>query len=158
MSEYMDYLKDRENDMKLVEVQYGMNMVKEPGCEDYMGSPEKVYSLLKDKLAYSDQEKFLVIHLNGKNVPMSIDVAGIGTAMKCMVDIAHVARAAVMSGCVAVILAHNHPSGVPEMSEDDVKVTKQIQKALKLFDIVVLDHVIIGKYGYQSMKTEGIIK
>lgn len=158
MGRYIDFVDKRENDIKLVEVEYGKNMIEEPTIGDRMSSPEKVYAMLKDRMAYSDQEKFLVIHMNAKNVPIFTDIAGIGTARRCSVDIAHVARVALLTGCVAVILAHNHPSGDAEMSKEDVEVTKKIQKALKLFDIAVLDHVIIGKYGYTSMKAEGIIK
>jgi DNA repair protein RadC len=58
--------------------------------------------------------------------------------------------------CVTVIFAHNHPSGDPEASEDDINLTKRLVEAGEIMGIDVLDHVIIGDSGYLSLKREGL--
>ena len=61
-----------------------------------------------------------------------------------------------MNNCVSVIFAHNHPSGDPEASEDDINLTKRLAEAGEIMGIDVLDHVIIGEQKYLSLKREGL--
>lgn len=157
MTDYMKEIMKRGSKVKLVEVAYEENAAIEPAEDDVMNNPAKVYEMLKDVMKNCDREKFVAVHVNTKMQPICVDVAGIGNASGCLTDIAHIARAALMSGCTGVILAHNHPSGNADPSEDDLKTTKKIKKALGLLDIKLLDHVIIGRHGFRSMMQDRIL-
>ena len=74
-----------------------------------------------------------------------------------MVHPREVFQPAVQYSAVAIILAHNHPSGDPEPSEDDIKITQQIIEASKIINIEILDHIIIGKNKYLSLKDKKLV-
>jgi len=81
----------------------------------------------------------------------------LGTLTTNLVHPREVFQPAVQYSAVAIILAHNHPSGDPEPSEDDIKITQQIVEASKIINIEVLDHIIIGKNKYLSLKDKKLI-
>jgi DNA repair protein RadC len=80
----------------------------------------------------------------------------VGNVNTSVIRVAEVFREAIRLNCVALIVAHNHPSGDPTPSPDDVKVTEQIVQAGKLLDIEVLDHLVIGQQRYVSLKERGL--
>jgi len=88
---------------------------------------------------------------------MGIHTVSIGTINTGIVQPREVFKAAILAGACAVILAHNHPSGDPEPSEEDRKTTDKLRKAGKLLAIEVLDHVIIGAKSYVSFSEQGWI-
>jgi DNA repair protein RadC len=79
-----------------------------------------------------------------------------GSLNSSMVRIAEIFRAAIEAPAAAIIVAHNHPSGDPSPSPEDIRVTKQIVEAGKLLDIELLDHLIIGNGRYISLKERGL--
>ena len=107
-------------------------------------SPDLVIKYLNCKLRGLDREVFSVIFLDTKHKLISYDEMFIGTLSSCSVYPREVARAALNKNAASVILAHNHPSGCIEPSQSDKTLTAQIIAALNLFDINVLDHIIIG--------------
>ena len=122
-------------------------------------SPQDVANLLMAEMAFLDQEHFRVLLLNTKNQVLSISEVYKGNVSSAVVRAAEVFQEAVRSNCPAVILAHNHPSGDPTPSPEDVQVTRQLVEAGKLLDIDVLDHVIIGQAasgGFVSLKERGL--
>jgi DNA repair protein RadC len=80
----------------------------------------------------------------------------VGDVNTSVIRVAELFREAIKLNCVALIVAHSHPSGDPTPSPDDVKVTEQIVQAGKLLDIEVLDHLVIGQQRYVSLKERGL--
>ena len=126
-------------------------------------SPESVYRACLD-IAGLAQETFQVLSVNVKNNLINRHMISLGLVDSCQVHPREVFRAAIESGAVSVIVTHNHPSGDPAPSAEDVRITKQLIEAGKLVGIPVLDHVIIGRPvvpmdpGYLSMRESGACK
>jgi DNA repair protein RadC len=118
--------------------------------------PADVAALLDD-LRHESQEHFVAIYLNSKNVILRIATLHIGTANSSIVGLREIFREAVREGAVGIIVAHNHPSGDPEPSPEDIQVTAKIVEAGKLLDIEVLDHVIIGERRWVSLKRQKLM-
>jgi len=104
----------------------------------------------------SDVEKFLTLFLDAGNKLSCINVV-IGTVNKCMPIAREICKHALLSGAVAVILVHNHPSGNLAPSPEDKKFTEETKKACALLEIKVLDHLIISEDGFFSFSEEGLI-
>ncbi|OVE75400.1 hypothetical protein BVX97_04845 [bacterium E08(2017)] len=128
-------------------------------------TPDDVARLLSDKARRLDSEVFWVIRLDTKNKLKGepIDVTR-GLLDASLVHPREVFREAVRSATSAVVLAHNHPSGDPSPSVDDIRITKQMVEAGRIVDIKVLDHVIIGAPDagggsrHVSMREDGIVR
>jgi DNA repair protein RadC len=120
-------------------------------------SPQDVASLLMPEMSPLDQEHLRVINLTSKNQVISITEIYKGNVNTSMVRPSELFREAVRENCPAIIVVHNHPSGDPEPSPDDINITQHIVEAGKLLDIDVLDHIIIGKQGHASLKERGMI-
>ncbi len=118
-------------------------------------SAKEVYSYVRSKLAGSDREKFMVLHLNTKNRVIREEIVSLGTLNSSLIHPREVFKTAVKESAHAVIFVHNHPSGDPTPSAEDHQVTRQLKDAGELLDIPVLDHVIVGVNGYYSFKEEG---
>jgi len=97
------------------------------------------------------KEHFWVIHLNGRNTVISVDLVAVGCATASLVHPREVFRRAVTLGSIAVIFSHNHPSGDPTPSPEDQRLTERLVEAGNILGIKVLDHVIVGTEGYISM-------
>ncbi len=124
-----------------------------------INSPQDVANLLSAEMALLDQEHFRVLLLNTKNQVVGVSEVYKGNVSSAMVRPGEVFQEAVRSNCPAIVLVHNHPSGDPTPSPDDVYVTQQIVEASKLLDIEVLDHIVIGQadYGrFVSLKERGL--
>lgn len=124
-----------------------------------INAPEDVANLLSAEMALLDQEHFRVLLLNTKNQVVGISEVYKGNVSSAVIRAGEVFQEAVRSNCPAIVLVHNHPSGDPTPSSDDVHVTQQLVEAGKLLDIEVLDHVIIGQadYGrFASLKERGL--
>jgi len=80
----------------------------------------------------------------------------IGSLNTCVIRVGDLFREAIRQNCAAVIVVHNHPSGDPTPSPEDIAVTKTIVQAGELLDIEVLDHLIIGQQRYVSLKERGL--
>lgn len=102
------------------------------------------------KFRYSSIEKFFVLTLDNTHSIIRTLEINRGLINKTMVSIPEVFRAAIIDHAAAIIVAHNHPSGVLDPSNDDLNLTRKIEEGGKLLDIPVLDHVIIEKTGYYS--------
>jgi len=94
--------------------------------------------------------------LNTKNRVQSIETVYAGSVNSANVRIAEVFREAVRRDCIQLIVAHNHPSGDPTPSPEDVGVTRQLVEAGKLLDIAVLDHIVVGHGRFVSLKQRGL--
>jgi len=103
-----------------------------------------VFDLFHDKLKDEKQEHFIVLMLNSKNNIIGEQLVSKGTLDAALIEPREVFRSAIKNSASKVILVHNHPSGDPSPSEEDIGVTKKLIEAGKLVDINVLDHVIVG--------------
>jgi len=104
----------------------------------------------------ADIEKFLVLYLDAQNHVICIRVWE-GTVNQCVVYPREVFRHALIAGASAVILIHNHPSGVTKPSDADIRLTRTIADAGKVFDIMIHDHTIIAGERFFSFREEGIM-
>lgn len=123
-----------------------------------MDSPDKVRDFLCQKLMHSHREIFAVLLLNTQNHLLRYEEVFQGTLNSAQVHPREIAKIALEYHAKNVILAHNHPSKISEPSASDINITHEIKNALKLFDINVLDHIIVGSRNHMtSLAEKGII-
>ncbi len=125
--------------------------------KDIIKSPGDVVQLLMPELRYLTQEVFKLILLDIKNQIISIPLISKGGLSSSIVHPREVFKEAIKHSSAAMILAHNHPSGIPEPSRDDINITKKLIDAGKIIGIDILDHIIIGDGIFVSMKEKGFI-
>jgi len=117
--------------------------------------PEKVYRLIKSKLKDYHKEHFYIIVLNSRG--HSIAEVSVGSLNASVVHPREVFAEAIRNKAASVVFVHNHPSGDPEPSEDDLLLTKKLVESGKILGIEVFDHIIVVKDGFFSFKNKGII-
>ena len=117
--------------------------------------PEKVYRLIKSKLKDYHKEHFYIIVLNSRGY--SIAEVSVGSLNASVVHPREVFAEAIKNKAASVIFVHNHPSGDPEPSADDLEITKQLTESGKILGIEVIDHIIITKTGFISFKEKNLI-
>ena len=100
------------------------------------------------------REHFVVLMLDGRHRPIAYQVVSIGTATASLVHPREVFQAAVSVGAVAVIVAHNHPSGDPSPSREDREVTDRLNRAGEVMGIRLLDSVVVAESGFHSIREE----
>lgn len=135
-----------------------LKLVKESSIlykERAVRSPEDGYKLLKMFLADKDREHFIVVALDTKNQPVSINVCHIGSLNSSIVHPREVMKTAILSNASSIICGHNHPSGKVEPSREDIEITKRLVEAGKIIGIDVLDHIIVGDETFTSLKEKG---
>ena len=121
------------------------------GSPAVIHSPKDAYELLAPEMESLAQEQLRLLLLNTKNAVVGQRVIYQGNANSTMCRPAEIFRPAVISGAVSILIAHDHPSGDPTPSPEDIKVTKDIRKAGKLLGIELLDHIVIGRSGFRSI-------
>jgi len=136
---------------------YTLKMVKEDSVlyeVPVIKSPEEVYQAAKQLLALHEEpeEHFCILCLNTKNKIVGVHTISIGSLNATIVHPREVFKAAMLNNASAIICLHNHPSGDPEPSREDIETTRRLVEAGKIMGIEVLDHVIIGEQRYFSMK------
>lgn len=119
-------------------------------------SPADAANLLMSEMTFLDQEHLRLILLDTRNRVLKTPTIYIGSLNTSVVRVGELFRAALRENAAAFIMAHNHPSGDPAPSPEDVNVTRQIVKAGKLLDIDVLDHIVIGRQRWVSLKERGL--
>ena len=131
-------------------------LVASPQERPQVRSPADAANLLMMEMSLLAQEQMRVILLDSKNRVLAIPTVYQGSLNTSLVRVAELFREAIRQNCAAIIVVHNHPSGDPTPSPEDVLVTKQIVEAGKLLDIEVLDHLVIGRQRYVSLKERGL--
>lgn len=119
-------------------------------------SSDEAYRLLKD-LESEMVEKFTVLFMDTRHRVLALVVMFSGGMTESVVDVRILIKTALDIGATAFLIAHNHPSGDPRPSAEDRAITTKIQQAAKLFDIRLLDHIIVGHEGYLSFADQGIL-
>lgn len=124
---------------------------------DVLSSPSRVVDFCLFRLKGEGEEKFMVIYLNVKNEVMDYEVIQEGTVDRSVVYPRRVAEKALRRRAASVIVVHNHPSGHPDPSPEDRRITRELVEALRPLEIRLLDHIIVGKKGYFSFRERGIL-
>lgn len=116
---------------------------------------EFIYSYYDERM--DDREELRVIHLNRANKVVNVHDVTIGSDAGTIVPIKDIMRYAILLKTNAIILCHNHPSGTLKPSQADISSTKKLKEAADLFEISLLDHLIVSREGYYSFADEGLI-
>ena len=119
-------------------------------------SPMDAFNLLSAEMGLFVQEHLRALLLNTKNEVVAIREIYKGTVNSAAVRVAEVIRPAIRENCPNIIIVHNHPSGDPSPSPEDVRVTREIRTCANMMDITLLDHIIIGRGRYVSLKERGL--
>jgi DNA repair protein RadC len=128
-----------------------------PGDRPVIRSPLDAANYMMPKLRFEAKEHFIVILLSTKNHIIATPTISVGTLNASLVHARELFKEAINYSAASVILIHNHPSGDPSPSKEDIELTQKLVQAGKVLDISVLDHVIIGDNKYVSLKEKGII-
>jgi DNA repair protein RadC len=131
-------------------------LIESPDERPQVHSPVEAANLVLLEMGFLDQEHLRVILLDTKNTLVRIVSVYVGNVNTAVIRMSEVFREAVRGNCPKVIVVHNHPSGDPTPSPEDVRVTQELVAAGKLLDIEVLDHLIIGQHRFVSLKERGL--
>jgi DNA repair protein RadC len=131
-------------------------MVESPEERPAINSPAEAAALVQYEMSGLEQEHLRVILLDTRNHVLGIEEVYKGSVNSSQVHIGEVFKPAIRRNAPAIIVIHNHPSGDPTPSPDDVAVTRAILQAGKLLDIDVLDHMVIGQGRWVSLKERGL--
>jgi len=132
-------------------------IVERPADRCQIRTPADAANLLMPEMGLLEQEHMRTILLDTKNRVIAIPTIYVGSVNTTMIRVAELFREAIRRNCPSLIAVHNHPSGDPTPSPEDVAVTRQIVEAGKLMDVEVLDHVIIGgTTRFVSLKERGL--
>lgn len=121
-----------------------------------VSSPDDAFHLLKSEMMFLDQEHLRLILLDTRNRVLRTPTIYVGSLNTSVIRVGELFRAAIRENAAAFIVAHNHPSGDPSPSPEDINVTRQIVQAGKLLDVDVLDHIVIGRNRFVSLKQRGL--
>ena len=122
-----------------------------------ISKPEDIYDLVKDDMKYFEQEHFRILMLNTKNIVINIKDIFIGASDSSVIETRKVFKEALKYNAKNITICHNHPSGDPDPSKEDVNISLRIKEAGKIIGIDLLDHIIIGDNRFVSLKYKGVI-
>ncbi|MGI4788569.1 MAG: RadC family protein [Janthinobacterium lividum] len=122
-----------------------------------IGGPRDVSNLLMPDLRFQKKEHLMSLLLNTKNQVLAIKTVSVGDLSSSIVHPREVYKDAVIASAAAIIVAHNHPSGDPTPSAEDVAVTKRLVQSGEIMGIDLLDHIVLGDGTFVSLKERGLI-
>lgn len=120
-------------------------------------SPADAVEIGRRLLDDSDREQLLVCCLDTKNQPTVLNVVSVGSLSSSICHPREIFKVAILSNAASVILYHNHPSGDPSPSSEDISITTRLKECGKLLGIELIDHIIIGDERYCSLKEKGML-
>lgn len=136
----------------------GRRMVQLEYKERYsIRSPEDCAKYMMEEMRFLQQEHFVCLYLNTKNQVMHRQTVFIGSLNASIVHPREVFREAFRRSAASIICLHNHPSGDPAPSREDIEVTKRLAECGKIMGVDLLDHIIIGEHRFVSLKEKGYI-
>jgi DNA repair protein RadC len=119
--------------------------------------PDDVVKLVGKKLRRESREHFLVLLLNARHEVLAWETVSVGSLNASIVHPREVFKPAVLASAASIVLVHNHPSGDPEPSEEDLSITKRLVEVGELLGIGVLDHVIVASRGVVSFRSRQLL-
>lgn len=142
----------------LAAIELGRRMSQYKPHEKYViRSPDDGASFIMEELRMLKQENFVVLFLNTKNQVIHRQTIFVGSLNASIVHPREVFREAVKRAAASIIVAHNHPSGDPTPSQEDIQVTRRLVESGKMIGIELLDHLIIGDRKFVSLKEKGYL-
>lgn len=120
-----------------------------------LAGPRDVYALMHERLKHADREHIYALLLNTKNMLISAELVSIGSLSASIIHPREVLKPAIVASAASIILVHNHPTGDPTPSAEDVAFTKRFAKCGTLIGIELLDHIVIGNGHFYSLKEHG---
>lgn len=126
------------------------------GPRQLIRTPVDVHNLLKERMRYCDREHFLAVFLNTKHHVITVETISVGSLNSSLVHPRELFKNSIKRSAAALILVHNHPSGDPAPSIEDIEITRRLAEVGNIIGIQVLDHIIIGENGFVSMKDQGV--
>ena len=153
----MNGVSDAKACQLLAALELGRRLVSlHPEGRAVVRSPQDVFNLMGAEMSFLDQEHLRALLLNTKNEVIGTHEVYIGSVNSSLVRVAEVLRPAVRDNCPSIIIVHNHPSGDPTPSPEDILITRRIRTSGETMDIELLDHIIIAGQGYVSLKDKGL--
>jgi DNA repair protein RadC len=134
----------------------GIAAVLQPGPREQIRSPQDCAAMLMVSMGHLDQEELRVVLLDTKNRVQGVEMIYRGSVNSAIIRVGEVFKPAVRANSTAIVVTHNHPSGDPTPSSEELLVTRQIVDVGKLIDIECLDHLVIGHGTYVSMRERGL--
>lgn len=146
---------------KIIRPVYETLIIKE-SLPDYLAKSRKISSssdvcALFKYLTQESKEFFLALHLDTKNTIICIDQVSIGSLSASIVHPREVMKSALLSSAAALVLVHNHPSGDPTPSREDIEITTRLKECCELMGLRLLDHVIVCESQYVSFADRGLL-
>lgn len=127
------------------------------GAFNHLGNSKDVYEAFHKRYEQADREEFLALLLDTKNYVVGFNVISVGSLNCSIVHPREVFKAAILANAASIILTHNHPSGDPNPSTEDVAITKKIKEAGEIIGIRVIDHVVMGDNCHFSFAEKGML-
>ena len=153
-----DFLKPTEANRLLSGIEIGRRIAFEKTCNtDVLSSPQDVRDFLTLQLANCEHEIFCCIYLDNRHRVMEFAEVFCGTIDSAAVYPREIVKQCLAVNAAAVIFSHNHPSGVAEPSDNDIRLTKKLIDALALVDVRVLDHLVVGRGVQTSLAERGLM-
>lgn len=141
----------------LASIELGRRLILAPPTQRItISSPPDIVKLLMSEMRYFDRECFKAVILNTKNEIIKILDVSIGSLNSSVVHPRELYKFVIKHNGAALIVAHNHPSGNPAPSSEDIKLTKRLNEAGEILGIELLDHIILGDGNFVSLKEEGL--
>ncbi len=138
-------------------IELGSRLVREQANQNGpISSPQSAADLVQLEMQELNHEQLRVILLDTRNRMITIETVYVGSLNQSLVRVGELFRTAIQKSAASLILVHNHPSGDPTPSPEDVALTRSVVQAGKLLDIDVLDHLVIGYGKFVSMKEKGL--
>ena len=140
---------------------YELKIIREKregyGARKQFRSSQDIYDTFREHFERSDREAFLVVLLDAKNKLLGFHVVSVGSLTSSLIHPREVFKIAILSNAAAVILVHNHPSGDPQPSAEELSITTRLCQTGEVIGIKVLDHVIMGEGRYVSFVDDGFM-
>jgi DNA repair protein RadC len=153
-------MQEKPTPAKRVEI-VTLKVVKERPAVNYplrtIRSPEDAVELFRNFIGELDREGFALLCLSTKNEPTALHMVSTGTLNSSLVHPREAYKLAILANSSAVIACHNHPSGDPTPSREDIEMTKRLKEAGELLGIDFLDHIILGENIHVSLKEQGLM-
>jgi DNA repair protein RadC len=135
----------------LASIELGNRIRKPITQKQKISTPDEVFHLVKDELIFKEQEHLVAIYLNVKSEVIMKRIIYIGTINATIIHPREIFKWAYKYSSYAIILCHNHPSGDPTPSLEDIEMTKKLMSVGEMMGIKIIDHVVIGKNGFYSI-------
>jgi len=133
----------------------GKRLLRDKKVQIYL-TPKDIWEELRDVRSYK-KEHFIIFYLDSRNQEIKREVVSIGSLNANVVHPREVFEPAVRNYAAHIIIAHNHPSGEPTPSKDDIEITRRLVEAGRILGIEILDHIIVARNGFLSFKEQGLI-